>query len=65
MNTSCYMTDNPRANVWQQDNGCNAEKWQRWDEELVTEFALWMVRLTKTVFVMSAAIFVCFFVGWF
>lgn len=64
MNT-CYITDNPQANGWPQDDGGDAEKWQRWDEELVTEFGLWMSRLTKTGFVMVAGVLVCIFAGWF
>jgi hypothetical protein len=63
--STCYMTGNPREKMWQQDNGCDVEKWQRWDEDLVTEFALWMTRLTKTGFVMAAGVLVCFLAGWF
>jgi hypothetical protein len=65
MSTSYCMTDNPQANAWQQDNGCDVEKWQRWDEELVAEFGLWVARLTKTGVVMAAGVLVCFLVGWF
>ena len=61
METPCYATDDNL--VHQVDPGCDVEKWQRWDEDLVTEFGIWMMRITKTGLIMTAAILAGILVG--
>jgi hypothetical protein len=47
------------------DQGRTAEQWRRWDEELVSEFALWITRLGKSTVIATGVLLGGLFVGLF
>jgi hypothetical protein len=53
-----------RSAVYPTTKSQAAEKWQRWDEELVEEFDLWMIRFGKVMLTVSIGVLILFLVGW-
>jgi len=47
------------------EQSCTAEQWRRWDEELVSEFALWITRLGKSAIIVTGVLLGGIFVGLF
>jgi len=45
--------------------GRTAEQWRRWDEELVSEFALWITRLGKSAVIATGILLSGVFIGLF
>jgi hypothetical protein len=49
-NDWCFYTEKEtRKSLYTANESTAAEKWQRWDEELVEEFDLWMIRFGKVL----------------
>lgn len=47
------------------EQNCTAEQWRRWDEELVSELALWITRLGKSAVIVTGVLLGGLFVGLF
>ena len=60
MRNPCYENDGTLGS--QKDYCCDMVKWNRWDEELVAEFVLWINLFKKTFVVVVAVSLVCFIV---
>jgi hypothetical protein len=48
-----------------QGSSCEADQWDRWDEELIEDFGRWLGRLGKALVILLTGVFVAAATRWF
>ena len=52
------------SNMGYRETSCNTEEWERWDEDLVTDFGRWLGRLAKTLGLLFLGVLAALVIGW-